>query len=344
MKRTFDIAAFCIYKSECWFFAKEFNCLFYKKIDSGNTAICGPVPWEPEKKELLYKEMEYVDGKLYLIPFRARGIAVYDIANKSYYKIELDAQMFSKGGNFFRAGLVYDKYIYAFGIHVPTIMVINTANDNVEYLTRWYEEVKEHLTNSSRALFRKQLVVIGKMAYIPMAYGDIVLSICLETKQVIVNYLKFKSTGYVGITNDEENIYLASRAGQGFIGCWNCNTKEEKVIGYLNQDGVEVNKYLAYISSIIEVYYMKYDRNKLSGENIHSAEYNCDCLLSNGYANAFFCDNGKVLLISNNDKRQIDISIEITGEDERKIRELNSFFKETKWYGIKQLIEELVER
>ena len=42
-----------------------------------------------------------------------------------------------------------------------------------------------------------------------------------------------------------------------------------------------------------------------------------------------FCDNGKVLLISNNDKRQIDISIEITGEDERKIRELNSFFKET---------------
>lgn len=344
MKKTFDIAAFCIHENECWFFAKEFNCLFYKNIDSEETVIYGPVPWESDKEEMLYKEMEYVDGKLYLIPFKARSIAVYDIAKKSFYKLELDMQIVSKSTNYFRAGLLYNQYIYAFGIHVPAIMVINTENDKIEYLTSWYKEVEGLLTNTSRALFRKQLVVIGGNAYIPMAYGDAILSIRLETKEVYVNRLNFKTTGYVGVTNDGENIFLAARDGKGLIGCWNCKTKEEKVIGFLNQDGSEVNKYLAYISSVIEVYYMKHDESNLSNQFIKNAEYDCDCLLSNGQFTVFFCDEGKVLLIVNDTKKKIDISIEISNEENEKIHKIRTFFRESKWYGIEQFIEEIVEK
>lgn len=345
MKKTVAIAAFCIHEDECWFFAKEFNCLFYKNIDTEETVICGSVPWEAVKKNMLYKEMEYVNNKLYLIPFKARSIAVYDIAQKTFYKIELDTQIIPPNAkNYFRAGFVYNQLIYAFGVHVPTILVIDTVNDKIEYLTKWFKEVERFLPNTSQALFRKQIVVIEKKAYIPMVHANVILSVDLVTNEVCVKRLNFKVSGYVGVTNDRENIYLAAREGQGLIGCWNCISEQERVIGFLNQDGDEINKYLTYGLAGVEVYYLEHKNSKLSNQFIRNVEFDCDCLLSNGFENAFFCDDGKVELISNGIKKRLDISIEVSNGDKEKIYQLQDYCRESKWNGIENFMEEIIEK
>ena len=121
-----EISAFTSDGSDSWFFATNINRLFYKNVDTNEEKDCGQVPWEDANADNLYRGIEYSDGKVYLIPYKARSLAVYDINQGLFEEVRLPREIIDGKKFLFKACLKYNQNIYAFGIHSRSIMVIRT--------------------------------------------------------------------------------------------------------------------------------------------------------------------------------------------------------------------------
>lgn len=341
MKKLFEIATICKHKNECWFFARRFNGLFYKNIESGYSKDCGKVPWESTNTEYLYRDMQLSNNKIYLIPYQARSIAIYDINTGKFKKLSIDSQIMSGKRNLFRAGLVKDGVVFAFGVHAEVIIAIDTFKDSIDYYTKWFDEVSPYIRNRKGAFFRKQLVVVNDVVYLPLVYADIILTMDLKSREVNLLNIGLGTSGYVGIAVDRNKLFLSERSGTGLIGCVDFVAKEKCKITDLWLEGSEEAKYLIIENGNLTVLPLnKVEKESLNGIEIRKGSY--ECILCNGEQSAFFNDEeGNILFFDKGCESIIDISVNLSKEECALYEMNNSILVEKNWYGLTELIEDL---
>lgn len=333
-----DIAAIAINHDDSWFFLKDINRLYYKNLKTGEVSLCGSVPWENELEDELYRGIEYSNGKLYLLPYRAREIAVYDVKKRLFRRLLLDVNYCEGKKLLFMACCKYKDDVIAYGVHSHAIISINTINDEIRYYTEWFANVSKYLSIPHGILSRKQLCIDKGIVYWPLHYGNIVVSLDLKSKEI--NYIKYEGnygkTSGINVRNGK--LYICKEKVVLEI---SLNTGIANVTGYYNKFAEVKAVFLEFTEN--EVVLLASDSSKLNilDGNLRLCSGEFECIASNCDGNVYWNKaTGEIIRISGDEYTKHNFDIDVSNE------EFNHIFsgkakEESSCFGLKEFIEVL---
>lgn len=308
--RHLEISAIAINNDECWFFLAQINHMYYLNFNTGEKRDCGMVPWESETTPLLYRTMEYVDGKVYLIPYAARSIAVYDTIIHQFLRIDIEPSVIVGKKYLFMASFAYNGKVYAFGAHAKTIIVLDSSNNSIEYIDEWFKDAMRFISNSKGILSRKQLAFMDGRAYLPLFYGSLLLSFDYMNEKAYVINTGISADGFWGITSFEEKLYIIDK--QGRIVSFNPLDSCAKIEFTFDKYNSNEDKYLVVNGDGIEIYTANSKACHLQGGNNCLKDGRYCCICSNLLYTVFWdYDAGSVIIIDAKGIRTFDLSIDM---------------------------------
>lgn len=231
---------------ERWMFSYDHNGLYY---DHKGLEFLGMVPWERKYGIRLYSNMIKFEGNIYLIPFRAKDIAVYSIKNKQFRRIALkDTNDFQVGNNKnelakFWVSVVYRENIILMPHNYPAIVKLDMCSENCEFSTDLVEKIDEIALNGEPYI--TDAYIENDVAILSVGCADAVVEINLETLDFNLREIHFENKGFNGIVKGDNNIWLAPRIGNKVAVCdiGNCKIKTIDLGIYL-----ESNQYVPFHS------------------------------------------------------------------------------------------------
>ena len=230
-----------------WFCPQYFNSLFCMDILTGEVKFLGEFPNEKYGTERLYASMKIVKGKIYFIPFSAKAIAVYDIETGEFSNILIDEK---KAGckvetDFLFMGVEeYKNYLFILPVFCKAIIRLNVDNQEIDYITKWYEEIKQNIFSKACGFFRRQVVVREGKLYAPFCTANAVLELDCNTLNSKIHKLGEEKIGYSGICCDGDDFYL-SPIESGDLCKW--NLKKNSICKFRLYKECAVNNSYAYV-------------------------------------------------------------------------------------------------
>lgn len=217
----------CAIQDGCmYFFHGGFNGLFSLKLETGQIDFLGQVPGEDLYKRDLYRGVVLSGNKLFLAPFAAEKIAVYDLKTHLFTSIPLikTEKMLNTSGKFFVC-FPHGAKVFMVGCRFPAIAEIDTQTLEVRWHTSWYHKHKNALRKfSGEIIFRQDAVVIGDTCYLGSCQSNEVFEFCLKTGKSRFYSVGSPQNRYTGICFDGESFWLAPK-GTGSVVQWNKKTK-----------------------------------------------------------------------------------------------------------------------
>ncbi len=340
MLRQLELSAIAINGDECWYFPANINRLLYKNLKTGELRDCGIVPWESEIASLLYRGIEYVNGKVYLIPYAARSIAEYDVEKGIFSKIELDGNFIQGKKYLFHACFSYNNKVFAFGVHVHKILVINTTDGSIKYIDKWVENTEKILYKPKGILSRKQIAYHNNKAFLPLFYGDALLSFDYVKESVELIRRNSNVSGYIGACCWEDNIWLVAKDGTIFC-VDDKQLKKELIFAHKKEDEI-VDEYIVKNADGVKVYTS--DSAKVSmGESVPqivAGKY--DCVASNPLYNAFWSyDTCKVIICNGETVESLELPVEMNDSVLGQIYSNGILLNEKKGFGLEEYIMDI---
>ena len=343
MLRRLEIAATTFSENECWYFPAQINRLYSKNILTGELSDCGSVPWETEYASLLYRSMEYIDGKVYLMPYSARSIAVYDTKKKTFSQIELEEKRIQGKRFLFQACFSYDHKVFVFGIHVHTIIKINTEDDSIAYIDEWVDSAEKMLSAPHGILSRSQIVYTENRVLLPLFYGDVLLSFdCSEEKAKVIK-LKTGSVGFSGACCNSDGLWLVDRGGR--IVCTDYKKTSIKRVFEIEKESINIDVYILDRNNSLNLFSTDSDRVHLIEQNIGLIGGKYECICSNTLYTAFWSyDTGQVIVYKNGSETYLDMPIDVDDSVFRQIYYNAGYINESLGFGLKEFLADIGKR
>jgi len=215
----------CIIGEEgIWFSAFDHNGLYFKGRLSKKAILVGVIPNERKYALRLYASMVRYENKIFLIPFLAKEVAVYDIDQKEFKKIPLkkvsefgDKKLANEMAKFWCSKL-YKDTLFLFPHNYPALVMINVHTYEVSYLSEFVYELETLSIN--REPYITDIYVENHMVYGSCACANVVLQVDLVEKSVNVCKIPVDANGFNGITKIGNEIWLAPRIMGGIV-CFN---------------------------------------------------------------------------------------------------------------------------
>ena len=218
-----------------WFVAFDHNGLYFRDRLSKKTDLIGIIPNEGKYVFRLYTSMIRYGSKIFLIPFLAKEVAVYDINKKEFKKIALknvnefgDRKQASDRAKFWCSQLYADT-LFLFPHNYPALVMIQVHTFEVSYLTDFVDELEGASINQEPYI--TDVYVENHMAYCSCSCANVIVRVNLAERNASVCKIPVKANGFNGITKIGDEIWLAPRIVGGIV-CFNC--KEETVSVYDN--------------------------------------------------------------------------------------------------------------
>ena len=216
-----------------WFTSNTYNCLFCMDIASEKIKLIGSFPNEMFAQSLLYYQMESVGDKIYFAPCFAKEIGVYDIKRNEFEKIKIDEKMIrvKQGYDRFYGIQKYNNFLFFIPGYSKTIIRLNVENHEVQYVNEWSEKIEGNYS-AMDAFFWEQRVLRGNKLFLPFFNMNAILELNCDTLDCVIRKIDIEETGYSGICDEGDIIWLYTRQGGNLIG-WNPeNTQITKVDVY----------------------------------------------------------------------------------------------------------------
>ncbi len=218
-----------IWQDEAWFFSNDFNGLYSVDLSSQEIKFRGQVPFEPRTEHHLYSSLVIWENKIYLVPSRAKKMAVYDMAAERFEQMDLidkdEYQLFY--GNF-----LYGSNLFLFHLFDAKILKIDLKSKEIMVIDEWIDKAMPYFFRKSGAnfsYFRKQLVCREGKIYIPFCYANAVLEIDCESLRTNIHVIGTEEYGYAGICESGEDLWLAPKQRNGVVVRWNPQTGHKDV-------------------------------------------------------------------------------------------------------------------
>ncbi len=335
-----DIAAFTLEGSDCWFFATNINRLFYKNIVTNEEKDCGQVPWEESNADNLYRAIEFLAGKVYLIPYKARSVAVYDTKQDNFYEMRLPNEIIEGKKLLFKPCLKYGQNIFAFGIHSRSIMIIRTTDNKMDFITDWSEKLNKYVSCPTGILSRKQIAVIDENVYLPLYYGDAVMVFNLINEIVSFKELKYNISGYSGISKIDDELVLVSKGPDVKFISWNVKNNVTEVIGNLSIDDCTTDISVIPKGKEIEIFIDKTINEVKSKTDNMTISEKIECVGCE-YDKSYFWSriSGEVEVVEANQKRKINTDVFINEEISKDYLNSRAGLKEQDNFGINEFLD-----
>lgn len=205
---------------EIWAFSGDYNALVNGKIDFNNKKIVIEKMYEIENEKInqnrLYNSMVDAENKIYLVPYNANEIAVFDKYSKKCKKIQFP----NSDGKSFAKAHRYKNKIYFVPVESDAILEIDVESNEIVL----YNEIMHILENinypnMSVKSFNASVIIDDKM-YIGLAFYNGVIVFDLLTKKMHLVKISDGATGYWCMEGWSDKIVLASNEGASLT-VWN---------------------------------------------------------------------------------------------------------------------------
>lgn len=203
-----------------YFFSKNLNAL-YKKENEGEVIRIATIPSEGTVGYRLYASMAYWNRNIYLIPFTAKSIAIYNIDDGTIRLIKLSSDLMSHTYKF-RAYALNGEKLYLFTMSTAAVYSLDLLNDTVSLETKVDEKlIDSAIFNRNEIYFSQQAAVLKDKIYVPFANMNALLVFDFATKKSEFVRLGTEARGYSGIAIQGNDIYLGGRGKNGRCAKWN---------------------------------------------------------------------------------------------------------------------------
>lgn len=194
---------------------------------------------------MYHRVIPYKD-KIYLIPWKAERIAVYDIATKELHYLTLDSEC--EGPYKFSEAMQYKNYLYLFPAYASAIIRMNLQNEDINYyslekLTGWRTAVADYsmFLNGERC---------DNTAWVASRREACMLEFDMEKCHGVLHYMKHDKAELVDVACNKDEVFILNVNGDVLL--WDTEREEEKVVWKYNGDIkgapfyriVEMNHYL----------------------------------------------------------------------------------------------------
>lgn len=209
-----------------WASAGDRNC-FMKINENGIVEETYEIKGEKKTSRILYRSIIYNEGRLYLIPFNAEAIAVFDIEKKTFEKIALQGQEKEK----FVKGHFYKGCIYMVPFAYPSLVKLDCESHKLTYYRKIVQEMKK-LQKKKGPFSLNGSLLAGNELLIAMAMSNHVADVNLDTGKWKVNQVGEASDNYCCMSGRNGRFILGSNHGRKLM-CWERETDEvREITGY----------------------------------------------------------------------------------------------------------------
>lgn len=275
--------------------SRKFNGLFKVDLRTGKCEFLMLFPGERIDGERLYVRTITMGTKIYFIPCSAKEIAIYDVESNQIEKIkipdvETEKYYWYKTKNKFNACVLYNKYIYMIGSTYPGILRIDSRDNTVKCYNEWIE---------GEVIFRKSVVVIGDVFFIPSSVNNAVLCFDMKLCSGKVCNVGENNNGCWGICQVGDALWMSPKNPGPIIKWKYLENEVEEFSNYPN--GFKYNNFLfTKIYSIDEyVYLVPAYSNMLVKVNINTGIMECSDIIDisdDGVTEFMFEDDKKIYL------------------------------------------------
>ncbi len=245
------------------------------------------------KQALAYRSMIKSGKFLYLFPFYARDICIYDIESREFRSVELPPDIFKedeKEG--FTHVVKYSHYLFAYGY--PAVIVrYDINNDHIISYTGWEKQLPEGFEPVNNLLWKQSHFCNNKM-YTPIHRTRMILELDIQTGRVRIlsNRINSHRVELGGFKEYRNRIYSlsTSESGDGYLWLYdidNGEIYEKKSIGLRNLP----NHYYDFFEIIDNCIVFKPSLNEASYV-VDLDSFEVDCVIDN-FAKEYFSDPKK---------------------------------------------------
>lgn len=214
-----------------WFTEYDFNSLFKMNKINYEVEFIGIFPGEKFVQEKLYISTAICNHKMYFAPYSANEIAIYDLEEKRFEKIEVpipknNYHLEWKKMKFFKVIAVENK-VYFIPDHYPGILCYDTQTGDLTCFDDWIDKIEKNRKSKWGYFF--SYTEIDRKLYLPCACVDAVIifdTISQKSKVLFIHSTNCECK-YVGIFWINRCFYLIS--ADGVITKRKLNSENEKV-------------------------------------------------------------------------------------------------------------------
>ena len=124
--------AMCSDGESLWFVEGKINILMRYHIKSHRLICEGFIPKEARMQEYAFRAIAYADGKIFILPFMAEWIHVYDVERKVFLDLDFPLREQYKNTMKFREMFVYDDVLYCIPYQYEYFLRIHISSFKVE--------------------------------------------------------------------------------------------------------------------------------------------------------------------------------------------------------------------
>lgn len=265
-----------------WFPAQNINFLCQQQ---GEIITCVDVLPAGRNKCLLYNAIYEFHGKLFLIPWYAQNILVYDIKNSSFFSIENNVLCNWREVEWkYACSLVWDHYIYAFGRCIPYIVKIDMFTNEIMIINEAAEgEIKrlDEIEPFKGMYFAHQKAIYGESVWV-LSMNRLSMVIELNLKNDMIQCHKLPIGCGAICQAGEGALWLFSRKNNCIVR-WDRDQGVTEVINQIDvhsEDGeliFENNNGILECRSNIECIYIDIKSGQRAREKIHNGTKTLKC-------------------------------------------------------------------
>lgn len=183
-KWKYDTEVGCLNGNVFWYFSMQFNGLFCIDLETHQKKFLGSVPYEELYQERLYGSIQYFNEKIYLVPFSANYFSIYDLKEKTFNKLNIEAPKryveFYNSKYKWQNSILVDDRLYMFGLTHSAIVKMDLNTLKTEYIYDWideYEKTELLVEDDLPAFFfEKYMAFDGNMIMIPIGVSNMIMS------------------------------------------------------------------------------------------------------------------------------------------------------------------------
>lgn len=222
-----------IYKKKFWFIVAEIPALFAYDFCLCD-AECYEIPgYENVKTNALFRGMERIGDEIYLVPFFAKEVVVFNVEALCFGKIFIEKKYLSENGTNYMASAVFESFLYLFGVDVPYIIRIDVRRGEIDKAVKL--TASEYKQKNEDVYFRKQMAVVGNMIYIPFCNMPAILKMDIASMEYLILRIPEDDCGYSGILYINNEFWLSPRRNEALT-IWSEETNEVRHIDNASSD------------------------------------------------------------------------------------------------------------
>lgn len=210
------------YEGNYYFLAMEDNSIYKMDPNSFEVQLVVRIPFEEKAIDLEYSKIYIYNGKIFVLPWCADNIVVYDMGNQQMRYIDLGISG-THGLNYLKA-IQQEKLLVLIPCEGKDIIVIDMNKEDIDLKFEIEERSEKQSEDVPVIAWGNAYEKDGKI-YFTHYYKDLIYEFSLCEKKIVEYKCDFSVGGLAGVLESENGVWIIPKKMDKII-YWNREKKE----------------------------------------------------------------------------------------------------------------------